>query len=111
MKKANLSQSQEPAPAAAKPHPQAKRYDDAFKRQAVEHWLRSGKFHENAAMESFLATHKQECIALAEEQGGYAIRAEAQGDAFAYFETYYNRTRLHSALGYPSPVDSENRIN
>jgi transposase len=43
MKKANLSQPQEAAPGAAQPHPQAKRYDDAFKRQAVEHWLRSGK--------------------------------------------------------------------
>jgi transposase InsO family protein len=72
---------------------------------------RSGNPYDNAAMESFLATYKRECVALAEEQGGYATRAEAQADAFAYFETYYNRTRLHSALGYQSPVDFENQIN
>jgi transposase len=29
-----------PAPAAS---PQSKRYDEAFKRQAVEHWMQSGK--------------------------------------------------------------------
>lgn len=29
--------------AAPIPNPQAKRYDQAFKQQAVEHWLRSGK--------------------------------------------------------------------
>ncbi len=43
MKKANNSKPQEPTPVAATPKPQAKRYDDAFKRQAVEHWIRSGK--------------------------------------------------------------------
>ena len=34
-----------PAQAAAAPAPRGsqKRYDDAFKRQAVEHWLRSGR--------------------------------------------------------------------
>jgi transposase len=34
---------QAPDTAAAIPAPQAKRYDDAFKRQAVEHWLQSDK--------------------------------------------------------------------
>jgi transposase len=30
-------------PTAAKPAPQTKRYDDAFKRAAVENWIKTGK--------------------------------------------------------------------
>lgn len=72
---------------------------------------RTGNPYDNAAMESFLATYKRECVALAEAAGGYATRAAAAADFFAYVETYYNRVRLHSALGYQSPVDFERQIN
>ena len=30
---------------------------------------------------------------------------------FEYIETYYNRVRLHSSLGYLSPVDFEKQIS
>lgn len=45
MKKAQPHQTSEAASGAAlpTPNPQAKRYDAAFKQQAVEHWIRSGK--------------------------------------------------------------------
>jgi transposase InsO family protein len=69
---------------------------------------RAGNPYDNAAMESFLATYKRECVGLA---GGYATRAEASADFFEYVETYYNRERLHSALGYQSPVDFELQLN
>jgi transposase InsO family protein len=72
---------------------------------------RAGNPYDNAAMESFMATYKRECVALAEEQGGYATRAEATHDFFAYAESYYNRVRLHSALGYETPVDFESQMN
>ena len=64
-----------------------------------------------AAMESFMATYKWECVGLAEEAGGYATRAEAQLDFFGYAESYYNRERRHSALGYKTPVDFETQLN
>ena len=67
--------------------------------------------YDNAVMESFFGTYKRECVDLAQAGGGYATRAEARADFFAYVESYYNRERLHSALGYQSPVDFENRMN
>ena len=72
---------------------------------------RKGNPYDNAAMESFNATYKRECVGLAEERGGYATRAEATADFFDYVEKYYNRQRRHSALGYKSPVDFENQLN
>lgn len=64
--------------------------------------------YDNAAMESFMATYKRECVGLS---GGYATQAQAAQDFFAYVETYYNRQRSHSALGYQTPVDFENQLN
>jgi len=72
---------------------------------------RSGNPYDNAAMESFNATYKRECVGLAEERGGYATRAQAINDFFDYVEKYYNRVRCHSALGYQTPVDFENQLN
>lgn len=72
---------------------------------------RPGNPYDNAAMESFNATYKRECVGLAEAAGGYATRAEATADFFRYVETYYNRVRRHSALGSRSPVDFERQLN
>jgi putative transposase len=72
---------------------------------------RKGNPYDNAAMESFNATYKRECVGLAEARGGYATRSEATSDFFDYVEKYYNRERRHSALGYQTPVDFENQLN
>ncbi|MSU60128.1 MAG: hypothetical protein EXS35_18485 [Pedosphaera sp.] len=72
---------------------------------------RRGKPYDNAAMESFNATYKRECVGLAEQRGGYATRAEATNDFFDYVEKYYNRVCRHNALGYKTPVDFENQLN
>ena len=50
-------------------------------------------------------------MGLAEALGGYATRAAATNDFFAYVEKYYNRVRRHSALSYQTPVDFENQLN
>ena len=58
-----------------------------------------GSWYDNAPMESFFGTLKSErvhhCI--------YQTREEARTDLFFYIESFYNRRRLHSALGYLSP--------
>jgi transposase InsO family protein len=38
-------------------------------------------------------------------------RVDAQLKVFDYIETFYNPKRLHSALGDPSPVESENQFD
>jgi putative transposase len=64
---------------------------------------RKGDCYDNAPMESFFHTLKTELV----HHRKYATRAEAQRDIFAYIEGFYNRTRLHSAIGYISPIAKE----
>ena len=37
----------------------------------------------------------------------YKTRDEARQDIFKYIELYYNRQRMHSAIGYNAPCDLE----
>jgi transposase InsO family protein len=53
--------------------------------------------------ESFFHTLKVELV----HQGRFASREEARRELFAYLEGYYNRQRLHSALGYRTPEQAE----
>jgi putative transposase len=59
----------------------------------------AGTWYDNAPMESFFATLKSELV----HHRAYRSRAEASPDVFYYIEAWYNRRRLHSALGYESP--------
>ena len=72
---------------------------------------RVGNPYDNAVMESFMATYKRECVALADAGGGYTTPTEATADFFDYVERYYNRQRRHSALGYQTPLDFEANVN
>lgn len=68
---------------------------------------RTGNPDDNAARESFYSTLKTECLHRQE----LGTRAEGRAVTFDYIETFYNRGRLHSALGYKSPVDFEQQRN
>jgi putative transposase len=57
---------------------------------------------DNAMMESFWATLKAEWAGVI-----FTSRAEARRVIFEYIEVWYNRQRLHSALGYRSPAAFE----
>jgi putative transposase len=65
---------------------------------------RVGNCYDNAAMESFFATLKAECAT-----GQFATRSQARTAIFEYIEVWYNRQRLHSTLGYLSPVEFEHK--
>ena len=58
-----------------------------------------GTWYDNAPMESFFGTLKSERV----HHCSYQTREEARTDLFFYIEVFYNRRRLHSALGYVSP--------
>lgn len=64
---------------------------------------RTGNCYDNAVLESFFSTLKCEWVHFQD----YPSRAQASRDIFAYIVGFYNRTRLHSTLGYRSPEQFE----
>jgi len=64
---------------------------------------RKGDCWDNAPMESFFHTLKTELT----HHKQYQTREEAKRDIFEYIEVFYNRERLHSSLGYKSPLEFE----
>ena len=83
-----------------------------YRQQLARHGLlasmsRKGNCYDNAAMESFWSTLKQELVYRRQFQ----TRTDARQAIFEWIEVFYNRTRLHSSLGFQSPVDFENQLN
>jgi transposase InsO family protein len=67
---------------------------------------RKGNCYDNAMAESFFATLKTEAFAETAPQ----TKAQTKRNLFEYIEAFYNTRRLHSALGYQSPVEFENQF-
>ena len=61
---------------------------------------RTGVCWDNAAAESFFATLKNEMY----HRYRFTTRARARFAVAEYIEVFYNRTRLHSSLGYKTPA-------
>ena len=67
---------------------------------------RVGNCWDNAVMERCWGSLKSECT-----QGKrYLTRAIAKADVVDYFEMFYNSKRLHSSLGYVSPLHFEHQF-
>ncbi len=64
---------------------------------------RSGDCYDNAMAESFFATLKAEAL----DGRPWPTRRAARQAIFEWLEIFYNRQRLHSALGFRSPVAFE----
>ena len=70
---------------------------------------RRGNGYHHAALENFWSPLKEELV----HRRGFASRTGAAGALFDYLEGFYNRERLHRALGFLSPVefDKQNHLN
>lgn len=67
---------------------------------------RKANCYDNATMEAFWSTLKNELV----HRRCFATRAAATTALFDYIEAFYNRSRMHSALGYLSPLDFESNL-
>lgn len=82
-------------------------------RQQLARWgltasmSRRGNCYDNAAMEAFWSTLKREALEESAQWSQHRVRRVI----FEYIESIYNRSRLHSALDYRSPVDYEQQTN
>lgn len=80
-------------------------YQAALERQGMRVSLsRKGNCWDNAPMESFFSTLKQE---LADT---FSSRDQARKAVFEYIEIFYNRQRRHSSIGYLSPDEYERQL-
>jgi transposase InsO family protein len=84
----------------------------AYRDALAQHGLlasmsRKGNCYDNAFIESFWSSMKYEAV----WPHKFATRAEARTALFDYIEVFYNRTRLHSSLGYVSPITFESQLN
>jgi transposase InsO family protein len=83
-------------------------YRDALAEHgAVASMSRKANCYDNAAMESFWSTLKHELV----YRRRFATREQARTAIFDYIEGFYNRSRMHSALGYKSPLDYETELS
>jgi len=71
--------------------------------QMQQSMSRRGNCYDNAPMESFFSSLKGEHL----EHQRFATHAEARAAVFTYVETFYNRVRLHSSIGYRPPNEFE----
>jgi hypothetical protein len=79
-------------------------YRDILQAAAIiQSMSRKGNCWDDAPTESFFGTLRTELVHHCE----YPDRDTARRDLFAYIEGYYNRRRIHSAIGYITPQQAE----
>jgi transposase InsO family protein len=84
---------------------------DVYRNLLQAHGLRQsmsgkGNCYDNAQAESFFSRFKAELV----EGGVFESVEQARTETFSYIEGYYNRIRLHSSLGYLSPMEFEKQL-
>jgi transposase InsO family protein len=72
----------------------------------IQSMSRRANCWDNSPMESFFKTLKVERIHLLR----YDTRAQAKLDIVDWIEGFYNRTRMHSSIGYKTPADVESSL-
>jgi putative transposase len=64
---------------------------------------RRGDCYDNAVVESFFGTLKQELV----HHARWTDLVDARASIHEYIEVFYNRQRLHSSLGYRTPAEAD----
>jgi putative transposase len=83
-------------------------YRDALTHRAmIPSMSRKGDCWDNAVAESFFATIKGEML----DHETFETRAEATAAIADYVDGFYNVNRLHSSIGYLSPIEFELRLS
>jgi len=88
---------------------------DAYQELLATHGImcsmsRVGNCYDNAMMESYHGTLKNELVHL-QPEGRFETIEQARRMLFEYIEVFYNRHRRHSAIGYKSPEQFEASLN
>ena len=79
-------------------------YSKLLARHGIEASMsRAGDCYDNAVIESFFGTYKQEWMHHHRWDG----LIEARSSTHDYIEVFYNRRRLHSSLGYRTPAEAD----
>jgi transposase InsO family protein len=73
------------------------------RRGVVADMNRKSNCYDNAAVESFFSSLKNELV----RHWQFQNQAKARGAIAEYIEGFYNSQRLHQALGYRSPEEFE----
>ena len=84
-------------------------YVELLKRHGVVRSMsRKGNCYDNAVVESFFSSLKNELV----HHHDYHTRQEARSDIFDYIELFYTRRRKHESLGdhTPTTYDSIKRV-
>lgn len=69
-------------------------------------YSRKGTPYDNSCIESFHAALKKEEV----YQTTYHSFKEARLELFLYIEGWYNRKRIHGAIGYRTPQQAEDQV-
>jgi transposase InsO family protein len=77
-----------------------------FRRRILLFGVILEKCYDNAQAESFFSRFKAELL----ENGIFETVEDAKSEVFSYIEGYYNRIRLHSGIGYRSPLEYEKHL-
>ena len=99
--------SREPSPALLHHSDRGSQYaSSSYRNRLSKHGIevsmsRRGDCYDNAVVESFFGTLKQELAYHAR----WVDLVEARAAIHDYIEVFYNRQRLHSSLGYRTPVE------
>jgi putative transposase len=72
----------------------------------IQSMSRKGNCWDNAVAESFFKTMKTEMV----YQTTFKTKRQAYLAIFEYIEVWYNRKRIHSSLGYLTPLEVEKKI-